>query len=123
MSKKMVIGVAIVFFLAAGVILYLKSRKSADFEPLIKAKLQELVKDGSNGLYSLQMDKIQVDVLKSSIIAVNAKLLIDSSRLDVLDKSQQAPNDLFKIYCKALIINGVGVKDLLKKNSLDLEKI
>jgi hypothetical protein len=96
-------------------LLYLKFRSSTDFEPLIKEKLQQLVKDGSNGLYKLDVERINVDILEEQIIVLNASLNIDSARLIQLDQQQQAPNDVYKIAFKNLVIEGIGPDDLLKK--------
>ena len=63
--KKIWIAVSIIAVLVVTGFFYLKFRKSKDFEPLIKSKLQQLVKDGSNGLYALEIEKIEVDVINS----------------------------------------------------------
>ncbi len=121
--KKIWIALTIVLVIAASALLYLKFRKSTDFEPLIKAKLQELVKDGSNGLYTLEMDKIEVDVLSSKVNVSGAKLSIDSSRLQSLDTSGMLPADIFNIKIAAINIDGINIDDVLTKKHIDLQEL
>ena len=66
--KKWWITAAVLIVIAVGAWIYLKYRKSDDFEPLIKAKLQKAVKDGSNGLYALETGKIEIDIVNSTVV-------------------------------------------------------
>lgn len=110
--KKRWIILSVIAITVAGVFLYLKFKTNADFEPLIKAKLQQIVKVGSNGLYELDMDKIETDVLRSKVKVRNASLLINSVRLKVLYKEGTAPVDVYKISLSSLKVNGFNVDDL-----------
>jgi hypothetical protein len=103
--------------------LYLKFRGSTDFEPLIKQKLQQLVKEGSDSLYTLDIDRIKIDVVKSQVVVINATLNIDSARLVQLDQERRAPNDVYKITLQNLVIEGIGPDDLLKKKSIDISSL
>ena len=120
MKKIIIIVVSIIAVLIIGAFFYLKIRKSKDFEPLIKAKLQELVKDASDSLYVLNIDKIEVDIVGSKAKVHNAVLLIDSTRLNELIASGNAPADLYKVSLSALNIDGLNVADLLNKKNIDL---
>ena len=123
MRKKWIIILTTIFVLVAGVFFYIKFRGSKDFEPVIKEKLQQIVKEASDSLYILDVDKINVDVVNSQVIVINASLNIDTIRLAQLDKLQQAPNDVYKISLKNLLIDGINVDDFLKKNSFDLKTL
>jgi hypothetical protein len=118
--KRIWIIAAIAGVIVLGAFLYLKFRKADDFEPLIKQKLQQAVRDASDSLYILDIDKIDVDVLASTIKVHNAKLLIDSARLKVLDATGKAPADVFKIAVSDIAVDGFSVDDLLKKKNIDL---
>lgn len=120
MRKKWIILASSILVIIAGVFIYLKYRGSADFEPLIKEKLQQVVKEGSDSLYNLDIDRIRIDVIHSQVTIENATLDIDSLRLAELDSLQRAPNDVYKISLKNLVIDGIGPQDILKKNSIDL---
>ncbi|BAV05707.1 hypothetical protein SAMN05421788_108144 [Filimonas lacunae] len=113
----------IILVIATGIVIYLTTRKSKDFEPMIKDKLQELVKTGSDSLYRLTMDKIEVDVINSTLTVINAHLIPDSSRLQLLEQQQKAPDDIFSISLKALEIKGISPLDLLDKKHIDLQAL
>jgi hypothetical protein len=118
--KKTWIILSVIVVIIVGAFFYLKIRKSKDFEPLIKAKLQELVKDASNGLYVLDIDKIEVDIINSKVRVHDAKLLIDSARLKVLDAQGTSPVDVYKISLTDMVVDGFNVDDLLKKKNINL---
>ncbi len=121
--KKWWITATVLLLLTGGTWMYLKYRKSDDFEPLIKAKLQQAVKDGSNGLYTLETGKIEIDIVNSSVVVIDARLVIDSTRLKVLDSLYEAPDDIYKISFKALSVTGIGAADILNKDSINLKVV
>lgn len=123
MKKVLWIAGITVLAIAAGVIIYLSTRKSKDFEPLIKSKLEELVRNGSDSLYRLQLDKVEIDVINSTVTVVNAQLLPDSAWLQQLDARQQAPDDIFRVSLGALQIKGITPLDLLDKKHIDLQDL
>jgi hypothetical protein len=82
MKKKIAIILALVLLIIAGSYVFIKYNflKAKDFKPdtskqksiidlrpSIIAKLQQLVKDGSNGLYILSIEKINPDVFASKL--------------------------------------------------------
>ena len=123
MRKKWVIVLSSLSVIIIAVFVYFKLRGTKDFEPLIKEKLQQLVLEGSDSLYRLDIDKIEVDISDAHIIVKNASLNIDSARLVLLDSLRRAPNDVFKVSLKDLVIDGIGPDDFLKKKNIDLNVI
>jgi hypothetical protein len=123
MKKVLWISGVVVLVLVAGVFIYLRTRKSKDFEPMIKEKLQQLVRSGSDSLYHLQLDSIEVDVLESTITVFNARLIADSARLQQMDLAQEAPDNIYGITLGALQIKGLSPLDLLDKKNISLQTI
>ena len=123
MSKKWIILLSAIIVVTAGIFVYFRLRGSKDFEPLIKEKLQQAIQDGSDSLYILNLDRITVDVVNSQVIVTNARLDIDSNRLRQLDERKQAPDDIYKITLRNLVIEGINVNDLLNKNAIDLKTL
>jgi len=123
LKKVIIVAVSIIAILIIGGYFYLKIRKSKDFEPLIKAKLQQLVRDASDSLYVLNIDKIEVDVVGAKLKVHNATLSIDSSRLSFLLASGRAPEDIFKASLSDLDIDGLDISDLLNKKDIDLNTL
>lgn len=77
--------------IASTVFLYLGLRKSTDFEPLIKAKLVSLVSKAFNGLYKLQIGKIEIDVLQATATVGDVTLLPDT--VSIIRKSSLCINN------------------------------
>jgi hypothetical protein len=123
LKKAILIIISAIIVLIVGGYLYLKIRKSKDFEPLIKAKLQQLVRDASDSLYVLNMDKIEVDVVGAKVKVHNATLSIDSSRLNFLLGNGTAPEDVYKASLSDLTIDGLDISDLLNKKNIDLDTL
>ncbi len=137
MKKLAKILVVILVFLSLGYIylrfVYLKApdyksneAKAAsplDLRPAIIAKLQQLVKDGSNGLYRLTIDRINPDLIASTLDVVDATLTPDSASFEPLDQLKQVPDDVFKITVHGIHIEGIGVADLLHKDKIDVKGI
>ena len=100
-----------------------KEKNMLDLRPAIIAKLQQLVKDGSNGLYILNIDKINPDVINSKLDVVNASLHIDTAVMRSLDKVQKLPEDIFNIKFNTLHIDGIGIDNFLHKDKIDVSGI
>lgn len=100
-----------------------KEKNVVDLRPAIIAKLQQLVKDGSAGLYRLNIDSINLDIINSKLDVTGASLWIDTATMRLLDKSQKLSNDLFKLKFNKLHIDGIGVEDLLHKDRIEVTNI
>jgi hypothetical protein len=101
----------------------IKSKSDIDLRPLIITKLQQLVKEGSNGLYNLSVEKIEPDILRSELIALNATLTPDSTALVKLNNAKKTPDNVFKISFDSLHITGITLEDFLHKDRLDLDSV
>ncbi len=100
-----------------------ESESFLDLRPRLVAKLQQLVKEGSGGLYNLSMEDIKADVLASKLDIINATIIADSSFLLQAGKDNKLPDDVFEISFDSLHIDGLGFKDLMSKKSIDLSTI
>jgi hypothetical protein len=77
--KKVFAWVALVLgIIAAGFFFYFKKNKLRDFEPQMKERISELVKQASDGLYDLEIGKLEVDVVASKVILIDAHLIPDT---------------------------------------------
>ena len=74
-----------------------KANSFLDLRPAIIAKLQQLVKDGSDGLYKLSIEEIQPHVLKSQLDMLNAAIIPDTVSIKKLDSAHKLTDDVFKI--------------------------
>lgn len=120
MRKKLLIAGIAITILIAGALLYFKFRKLDDFEPQIKAKLQKVVHDASGGLYRLEVEKINADVVNSRIILSKVRISYDSVVYKRMREAKDAPADVFDITLSSLAIDGLTPADLIKKRDIRL---
>lgn len=120
MRKTLLIGGIAVIILIAGALFYFKFRKLDDFQPQIKAKLQKVVHDASDGLYKLEVEKINADVVNSRIILSNLHITYDSLVYNRMKEAKKAPADVFDIRLNSLAIDGLTPADLIKKRDIRL---
>jgi hypothetical protein len=100
-----------------------KAKNVLDLRPAIIAKLQQVVKDGSNGLYILSVQKLDIDVLTSKLDAVNASITVDTAVMRQLGKLKKLPDDIFKMKFASLHIDGLGIGDLINKKQIAINAI
>jgi len=100
-----------------------RAKNILDLRPAIIAKLQQVVKDGSDGLYVLSIQKLDIDVVASKLEAVNASITVDTAAMLQLDKLKKLPDDIFKIKFASLHVDGIGVEDLINKKHIDIDAI
>ena len=146
MNKIILITVISLFVVVGGGFLYLKygvlnandvkpvssggsqadtssAKKSSilDLRPAIIAKIQQLVKDGSDGLYNLSIQKIDPDLLSSKLDIVDGIITVDTAAMHRLDASEKLPDDIFHINFHLLHIDGIGITDMLNKKKVDIK--
>jgi hypothetical protein len=107
----------------AAIYFYLRFRKSDDFEGLIKTKIASLVNKGSDGLYIIGMDDIEIDILNSSVIAQNVILKPDSARMKILDELKMLPDEIYNISVKAVAIKGISPEDFINTKNISLKQV
>lgn len=120
MRRNILIAGTAIIILIAGALLYFKFRKLDDFEPQIKAKLQKVVHDASGGLYKLEVEKINADVVNSRIILSKVRISYDSVVYKRMREAKDAPADVFHIALNSLAIDGLTPADLIKKRDIRL---
>ncbi len=119
--KKAIAWIALCLgIIAVGVFFYFKKNKLRDFEPQIKEKISNLVKQASGGLYNLQIEKLEVDVVASKVILINAHLIPDTVLYAQLLQQKLAPADIFDVSVNSLVINGLNPQDFLAGKSVKL---
>lgn len=113
----------ILLAIGSGAYLYLRIRKTKDFEPHIKHKLAQLVTNATNGLYRLDIAQIEIDITAAALSARNIVLLPDSARLRQLEKSGELGNDVYHVSLKKLDIAGLSPLALLDNKNIELDKL
>ncbi|HWJ90578.1 MAG TPA: hypothetical protein VNR87_05675 [Flavisolibacter sp.] len=99
------------------------SASPIDLRPRLITKLQQLVKEGSDGLYNLSIHEISPDVLASTVMLKNISLTPDNSVLRDLQSKGLAPADVFSIRLGELDVDGLGLKEMIDRDALDIKSI
>ncbi|MFL5808453.1 MAG: hypothetical protein ACJ749_02970 [Flavisolibacter sp.] len=94
-----------------------------DLRPKLIKRIQQLVKKGSNGLYNLSIHEIAPDIINSELNVSGFLLSPDTTAWKELRRTQKLPASVFKITAKNVQIKGIGIKDLLEKDKIDLKTI
>ena len=94
-----------------------------DLRPLMINKIADLVKSGSNGLYNVQIEKLDIDILKSTADLYNVSVIPDSAAILKLDSLRQLPDDILKVYFSSLHITNISPLDLLHKDRISVDSI
>ena len=100
-----------------------KAKNIADLRPAIIARLQQVVKDGSDGLYVLSIQKLNIDVLASKFDAVNVSITVDTAAMLRLDQLKKLPDDIFKIKFASLHVDGIGINDMIDQKHIAIDAI
>jgi hypothetical protein len=136
--KKILIVILILIVLITGAYLYIrfsvlrskdfkpdttKSKSILDLRPQLIAKLQQLVKDGSGGLYNLSIGEIEPHISSGGVDIMNVNIVPDSLALLKLKSAPIAPDQFFKISIDSFHIDGLGIEDILHKDQVNLKTI
>ena len=100
-----------------------KSKSILDLRPQLIAKLRQMVKDGSDGLYNLSIGEIEPHISSGGMDVMNVKIVPDSLTLSKLKTSPLAPEEVFKISIDSFHVDGIGIEDLLHKDQVNLKTI
>src|SRR5215217_6932113 len=105
--KRILLISGIVLVAAVGIFVYLGHRKLNDFEPLIKDKLQSLVRHMSDSLYKIEFDSLEADVVESKLTIWNIRLLPDTITADKLKRNGILLTNIFKLGLDKFVIDGL----------------
>ena len=94
-----------------------------DLKPKLILKLQQLVKEGSNGLYNLFFHELKPDILNSQLSISKASLIPDTAVMMELQKLNQLPGEIFRIETDSIWIDGLGLNDVLSNDVIDIKTI
>jgi len=99
------------------------SESFIDLKPKLILKLQQLVKEGSNGLYNLYFHELKPDILNSKLTISRASLIPDTAVMIELQKLNQLPDEIFRIEADSIWIDGLGLNDVLSKDVIDITTV
>ncbi len=94
-----------------------------DLRPLLIKKIQQLVKNSSNGLYNLAVGDLTLDVLASAVALHNVQLSADAAVLETLKSKGLVPQQVLSISFDDLLIEGVNIDDVITSKTMDYKLV
>lgn len=138
MRKSIIIIILIMVALSIAVFFYLKyhvletsdfkaqtSERSSptDIRPEVIAKLKQLVKDGSEGLYVLELDSIFMNAAGGEAGLGAGRIYYDTGVYNKMLSNSQLPDDVFSIKFSGIRVDGLDLKDFIGKKELSLKSV
>ncbi len=105
------------------IVLTLSAYYVRNWKPKIKAKLEEVVQQKSNGLYTLEYEDMDLRILTGTVRVKNAELISDSAIYRKQVAGKTAPDTRFNIKLKSLEVTGVSVWSALVRKKLSIKRI
>ena len=87
------------------------SNSPLDLRPLFIARMQQLIKNSSNGLYDLSVGDMEIDILQSTVELKDVTLTPADTAMAFLVKFNRAPDDVFKASFKTIRITGINLDE------------
>jgi hypothetical protein len=95
----------------------------ADLRPLFIARMQQLLKQSSNGLYNLSIGNMEVDVLASTISLHDVAVKREEAVYEKLKSTHSLPQNVFEGAFKSLVIEGINIDDALTRQTMDYKLV
>ena len=100
-----------------------KKVSAADLRPLFLQRLQQLLDKTSQGLYTLSVDDMKVDVLTSTVSLHNVTVRPDAGNRALLQARGLLPDNIFTISFQRLELEGVNLDDAITSKTMDYRLI
>ncbi len=94
-----------------------------DLKPLFIARIQQLIKKSSNGLYDLSVGDMEIDILQSTVELKDVTLTPADTAMASLVKLNLAPDDVFKASVKIIRIEGINLDEAVSSKTMDYKII
>ncbi|MBC7417049.1 MAG: hypothetical protein H7325_02710, partial [Pedobacter sp.] len=112
-----ILGIIILVVLVAAQIL------SAKWRPLLTEKIKKAVYSGSHHLYSINFDKINLNLVTGSLALQNLTLTPDTAVYDSLKMAKLAPVNVFEIKLEKLQLTRISILKAYFNKEVDLTEI
>lgn len=96
-----------------------KKVSETDLRPLLIARVRQLLKKSSNGLYDLSVGDLKLDVFGSSMVLQGVQLKSDSTMLDSLRRIKQLPDDVVNVSFDSLRVEGIDLNDAITSTTME----
>ncbi|WCT12848.1 hypothetical protein [Mucilaginibacter jinjuensis] len=93
------------------------------WSPILADKLKSTVANSTDNLYQANFDDAQLHVLEGRIVIHNITLKPDTSIYNALKKAHLAPNNLYELHVKKLVLKHIHPFKLYFNHKLDIGEI
>lgn len=91
--------------------------------PLLRSNIQKMVSKRSKGVYSVEFDKISIELTTRTVKLINFKLKADTALYEKLKKEKKIKTALYQISLNSLEFHNMEVIRLLWNNELKFKRI
>lgn len=118
--QKVLFIIILVFAVAILVLAMLINRY---WSPILSDKLKSTVAASTDSLYEVSFDDAQLHVLQGKIVIHNITLKPDTAVYNRLKSTHLAPNNLYELHVKKLVLNHIHPFKLYYSHKLDLGEV
>lgn len=93
------------------------------WSPILARMVKKMVLSGSDSLYNVNFSDAELHVLQGKIVIFNADLQADTSVYNRLKKQNLAPNNLYRLHIKRLVLKHIHPFKLYFQKKLDIGEI
>jgi hypothetical protein len=112
-----VVGVLSVLLLLAALLI------DSYFTPRLSEKLKTAVASNTDSLYTINFSKIELHILQGKVVINDLEIKADSAVYKHLKQNKKAPNNLYQLQVKQLVIADVHFLALYFKKKLEIGRI
>lgn len=117
---KWLLGIVTGFCLCAGAILWYVSVK---LRPKMTEQVKNLLLNSTDSLYHIDFKILHANLITGNASLIDVKINPDSNRYKKLVALKRAPNNLYHVSLKKLVIQGFHPYQVYKNNKLDVNQI
>jgi len=117
---KLILGIVIFIVLSLVMITWYYSH---NWRPIVEAKLQEVVHNSTDGLYSLRYEDLDLNIGLGNATLSRAELIPDTAVYQQMISQKTAPNNRYHIKIKALKVRRFSLMDVLSSKKLNIKTI
>lgn len=93
------------------------------WSPILSSRVRDAVINGTDSLYTVDFSTAELHVLEGRILIYNINLKVDTNEYNRRKARGLAPNNLFNIHVKRLILSHIHPFKLYYKHIIDIDRI
>ena len=117
---KWTTGILVTLFLILGGIAWLLNVKS---RPILTDRIKTLLYKSTDSLYTISFTKVSTNILTGSATLQDVKIMADTNRYKKLVSLKRAPNNLYTVTLKKLVVKNFHPLTLYREKKLQIGEI